>query len=226
MTGQNEEQEATVQDDYREELLCKLLGLRHMPGRWGHDAEDEFQHPFELKSTSKDSIGTARDVSPQMIAEWRERFWICATGNSRKKPSGEKTFEVNEVYFLHPDMLQGWFGKLEARFDPDMAIKDVALQAAAAMLSPEQLGRLSYLINRGATYNNPHISMKYIRENGISIDLTRAPAHLRELVAAHPLKSRAQSRSPAGASNDVNSPGTGRVSPAQKRILGRKREPQ
>src|SRR2546427_9421042 len=105
------EEEVQVQDSAREDQLSRLLRLRRMPGRHGHDAEDEFGNRYELKSTTRGGVGTGRDVSQEMIDGWRKRYWICAKGRNLR--SG---FQINELYFLSPAMMEGWFQQMEEKF--------------------------------------------------------------------------------------------------------------
>lgn len=172
----------TVQDDEREIQLCELLQLKHMEGRAGHDAEDEFGNKYELKSTTMTGFGTARDVSLEMINNWRQRYWICAKGTNLV--SG---FEIEELYFLSPRMLEGWFSQMEARFAPDEGLRKKILSAQAGKLSRLEEERLDYLIKRGMTYNNPHIGMNYVRKNGILINSDNPASHLRKLVRENPI---------------------------------------
>lgn len=171
-----------VQDNDREQLVCKLLNLTQMPGRAGHDAEDEMGNKYELKSTTKGGFGTGRDVSPGMIQNWRERYWVCAKGRNLR--SG---FNIEELYFLSPNMLEGWFSSMESKFSNDYELREKALRNQRGELSQEEIERLNYLISRGATYNNPHIGLSYVRENGISIDLGEPAKHLRKLVRENPI---------------------------------------
>lgn len=171
-----------VQDNARELLLAELLRLKHMPGRWGHDAEDEVGNPYELKTTTKSGFGTGRDVSPRMIAEWRTRYWVCARGRNLR--SG---FVFDEIYFLSPEMLEEWFKSVDARFAPDARLRDRAIERLRDVVEPKDLERVEYLFNRGMTYNNPHIGLVYVRSHGVLLDRNDPAASLRAVVAKHPI---------------------------------------
>jgi Restriction endonuclease PvuII len=177
------EEQVIVQDNTRELLLAELLGLKHMPGRWGHDAEDEFGNRFELKTSTKSGFGTGRDVSPRMIAEWRTRYWIFARGQNLKTG-----FRFEEVTFLSPGMLEGWFAYIESRFEPDAKLRVTVISMMKETLGAEDLARIEYLFNRGMTYNNPHISVAYVRKNGVELDLSDAARDLKRAVSANPIK--------------------------------------
>lgn len=177
-----DDDEVMVQDNDREKLLCKVLNLTQMSGRAGHDAEDEMGNKYELKSTTKGGFGTGRDVSPGMIQNWRERYWVCAKGRNLK--SG---FEIEELYFLSPSMLEDWFSSMLSKFSKDYELREKTLNNQKDQLSQDEIKRLNYLISRGATYNNPHISLSYVRENGIPIQLDKPDKHLRELVRENPI---------------------------------------
>ena len=62
-----------IQDQAREDMMVNLLGLKKAEGRLGHDAEDDKGNIFELKSSTKNSFGTGRDVSISMINKWRKK---------------------------------------------------------------------------------------------------------------------------------------------------------
>lgn len=71
-----------VQDDRREKEMCELLGFREGKGRTDVDAYYDFENegvsysaPLELKSTTKKSVSTARDVGPSHLEKWRMRIW-------------------------------------------------------------------------------------------------------------------------------------------------------
>jgi hypothetical protein len=166
-----------VQDDRREVQLAKLLDLIPRTARAGHDAEDSDGNHYELKTTTMAGFGTARDVSRSMIDIWRTRYWICAKG--RNLASG---YEFDEIYFLSPSMLNGWFKNMEQKFEPDEAIRDKALPKLKDTLTKKELKRLKYLIDRGMTYNNPKIPLNYVRKNGISLDIRNAASELKKLV--------------------------------------------
>ena len=68
-------------------------------------------------------------------------------------------------------MLENWFQSMEKKFEPDIRVRDLVISKVKADLNDIQLSRIKYLINRGMTYNNPHIRLKYVRENGISLNI-------------------------------------------------------
>src|SRR5579859_442345 len=122
-TDSHDDKSVPVQDAAREELMRNLFGL--MPsgeGRSGADAIDEQGHPFELKSTTKDSVSTARDVGAHTLAKWRTRYWICAKGKNPRTG-----FALDEVYFLHPSFLKEWLTPMQKRFDSDLSLLDRVL---------------------------------------------------------------------------------------------------
>lgn len=178
-----EEKDIEVQDAARERMLRELFKL--VPageGRSGPDALDESGHRFELKTTTKNGVSTARDVGPHTLQKWQERYWLCAKG--RNLASG---FVINEVYFLHPSFLNEWLRPMQDRFEADLQL----LQRVSELLSTHHypspdIDRLAYLVRRGFTINNPHIPWQYIQNHGIPIDRNHAE-QLRELIKLHPL---------------------------------------
>ena len=61
------------QDRDREDALRKLFDLEN---RTGPDALDEMGRYYELKSTTRDRVSTARDVGPEHLKKWRKLNWI------------------------------------------------------------------------------------------------------------------------------------------------------
>ncbi len=147
--------------------MIEILGLKKAEGRLGHDAEDNNGNIFELKSSTKNSFGTGRDVSVSMINKWRKRHWVFANGTNYK--SG---FKIESMYYCSPNMMKDQFDILYEKFKPDMKISKTVLAYVDGILVEIQIERLKYLLNRGMTYNNPHISMKYVSSYGIEIDLS------------------------------------------------------
>ena len=82
-------------------------------------------------------------------------------------------------------MMKEYFDQLVKKFDPDIKIRDAALSHVGKILSATQTDRLAYLINRGMTYNNPHIGLNYVAEKGIKIDMKDPKNSLRKLISEH-----------------------------------------
>lgn len=178
-----QDREVEVQDSRREHAIRRLFGLQKSgQGRMGADAVDDSGNEYELKSTTKEGVSTARDVGPHTIEKWRKRYWLFAKG--RNLGSG---FEIEATYFLHPDDMEGWFQKLEKRFAQDLSLlrraKPVLRQAG---LSPQEIERLQYLVGRGLTLNNPKVPWDYVRRHGVLIKGDHVTTR-RKLVQKRPL---------------------------------------
>ena len=182
-TERLDDEEVQVQDSAREDQLARLLGLRRMPGRHGHDAEDKTGNRYELKTTTKGGVGTGRDVSQQMIDEWRKRYWICAKGRNLRRG-----FQIDELFFLSPAMMEEWFQQMEDKFVADRDLRDKVLSATSGAITAVEEQRVRYLLDRGMTYNNPHISWNYVRTHGLSLDPRTGQDQLRAMVERYPLK--------------------------------------
>ncbi len=111
-----------VQDDTREKEMCALIGLREGGGRSDVDAFFDFSlngktiaSPIELKSTTNESVSTARDVGPAHIAKWRERIWIFGFYDSHGN-------QLHTLLTLGPDDMEPWISKIENYIAPDFAI--------------------------------------------------------------------------------------------------------
>lgn len=124
-----------IQDDRRELEICALLGLRRGEGRSEVDAFLDFGEngvdrvcPVELKSTTTDSVSTARDVGPNHIKRWRSRIWVFGFYDR----SGT---DLTRVLTLGPDEMEAWIGKVESYMRPDFALGE----RLAAKLNREDL---------------------------------------------------------------------------------------
>ena len=71
--------------------------------------------PVELKSTTTDSVSTARDVGPNHIKRWRSRVWVFGFYDR----SGT---DLARVLTLGPDAMEAWIRKVESYMRPDFAL--------------------------------------------------------------------------------------------------------
>ena len=171
-----------VQDDNREAALARLLELQRSGRRIGHDAMDEYGNEFELKTTTTQSLSTARDVGIEYLTRMRTQYLIAARG--RQTDYG---FTFEDIFFLHPTDLEDWIQPLEARLQGDLDVVDRAHDALSAIgACVNTLRRLLSIGRRGITLNNPKIPWRYISENGTRLG-TNPSLDLRELVVSRPL---------------------------------------
>jgi hypothetical protein len=179
----------TVQDDARERQIANYLGLCRTSGRAGPDAHDECGNPFELKSATKTGVTTARDVGPHTITEWRQKYWIVATGVNL-----ESGFRCNAIYVAHPDDLEPRFRKIEQRLQGDWAHCESVLKVARdAHVSEESIKKVEYICSRGITLNNPKISLSLFVLNATQLDHSNprsARLQLANFVRRRPLRPR------------------------------------
>lgn len=175
-----------VQDNQREQQMRVLLGLKKSnQGRSGADAIDEEGKEFELKSTTKTSVSTARDVGLHTLDKWRRRYWVFAKEQNLQR-SG---FVIEQLYFLNPPRLEEWFKSLENKIKQDLNLLErLIADVSNSSLTKLDIDRLRYLVERGATLNNPHIPWQYIQSRGVNLDVHDAPAdQLRVLLKTNPL---------------------------------------
>lgn len=179
-------QEVTVpvQDNQREKDVIELFGLLPGKGRIGVDAWDEFGNPYELKTTSKGGVSTARDLGPRHIDKWSERYWIISRGRNLK--SG---FQHERIFFLAPVHMTGWYEKLMTGFRADMSLSARIIEAAGSAISTDERMRAERLLYDGMLLNDPNIPWGYVEANGIEI-VTNHAETLRELVKQFPILSR------------------------------------
>jgi Restriction endonuclease PvuII len=166
------------QDDDREEALRNLFSLQ--PGdenRIGTDAVDEERHQYELKTTTRDRVSTARDVGPAHIDKWRNRTWIFGRGAYLGN-----TFVFDQTYVLMPSAMEPWFSKLASKVTQDAPLVARVLAVMDTTgFSTNECGRIRYIFRRGTTLNNPTLPWSYVERNGRQI-LRDHPAELRRVV--------------------------------------------
>jgi hypothetical protein len=168
-----------VQDDVRERKLIELFGLVSGDGnRIGVDAFDTFGNPFELKTTSKKSVSTARDLGIDHLDKWSKRYWIIATFDAA-------TSDFERFFFLAPEHMRGWYDKIRARLKRDHDLSALALNDSR--LPPDAKKRLAYLLHRGALLNDPNIPWAYVESHGIEINCNHK-GQLQALVGLYPLE--------------------------------------
>lgn len=172
-----------VQDNSREILLREMFGLVSPDdNREGIDAVDIMGNPFELKSTTKKSVSTARDVGQRHILKWRRKYWICAKGVNLKRG-----FRIDETYLLHPSQLNAWFSKLERDIDADEKfIEYLSTKLESTGIVYDDLERFRKIARRGITRNDPNISWNYIQQNG-DLVVGCPKTFLMNWVKTHPL---------------------------------------
>lgn len=119
----------TVQDDIREEELTSKFNLEweRNHDRSGTDAyfhttvdNKTYRIDVETKSTTKDTVSTARDVSAKHIDKWRTRFWIIGFYTKDARPKLER------AYCLTPKDMKPWIDGIKKRLDSDSKIADLA----------------------------------------------------------------------------------------------------
>lgn len=218
-----------AQDDARELQMLNLFNLTLPPGRTrgGLDAVLDLDDgpgpiPFELKSTTKDSVSTVRDFGPAHIVKWRHLHWLFAFYAS-------DATTLMRCFYASPADMADWISEKEAYIRPDLVLADRASRLLShedlievagdrasytaadaksvmknqwsapqyeanadlpgALYSPVRMlellrERCAYVIRRGATLNNPHISGQYLTDRLEPITRNHA-ATLRTSVAAY-----------------------------------------
>lgn len=128
----------TVQDDERERELCRLFNLTWDPAhqRGGTDAffsidvaGNRYQVPVEVKSTTGDTIATARDVGMDHIAKWKRVMWVIGFYTQDRRP------ELVRMLCLTPTDMSPWINEIEEKIDPDFLLA----QRASRHLTLEDL---------------------------------------------------------------------------------------
>lgn len=111
-----------AQDDAREQQMVLLFNLV-VPAdrsRSGLDAVLELEGrddpvPFELKSTTQNSVSTVRDFGPEHIAKWRHLHWLFAFYTP-------DTTTLRHCYYASPADMADWVSEKEEYVRPDYVL--------------------------------------------------------------------------------------------------------
>ena len=111
---------SSFQDDDRENEMRQLFKLYkdENEGRAGIDAYmdiDGYTIPFELKTTSKGSVTTVRDFSPEHIKKWKDKHWLIG-------------FHLGgETYYKYgsPSMMEEWILSKGDYIAPDFQLANI-----------------------------------------------------------------------------------------------------
>ena len=116
----------TVQDDERERELVRLFNLNWDAAhqRAGVDAllelqinKQDIQFEVEVKSTTGETISTARDVGMPHIQKWRQKFFVIGFYTKEKgRP------ELKRCLCLTPDDMEPWIASIEQKILPDFKL--------------------------------------------------------------------------------------------------------
>jgi hypothetical protein len=125
-----------VQDDAREHQLTDLFNLR-VPENRRRDETDAFLHidgqdlPFELKSTTKGSVGTVRDFGAKHVAKWKDLHWIFGFYNK----AGDKLLYCQ---YASPADMAPWVKEKEQYVWPDAVLE----MTASSLVTAETLAKI------------------------------------------------------------------------------------
>ena len=145
--------------------------------RTGPDAVDEKGRLYELKSTTRDRVSSARDVGMDHLTKWRQLNWIFGRGNYRGR-----TFDFEQIYFLTPAQMEPWFSLMEAKLTRDDALfKRVLKVLGRAGFTAAECDRVQRAFRRGVLLNDPKITWTFVQTHGVRIEGDHAK-QLRKLV--------------------------------------------
>ncbi|MBX5333292.1 hypothetical protein HQO90_20055 [Rhodococcus fascians] len=114
-----------AQDDAREREMTLMFNLSVPDGRTrgGLDAELEVDGrgllPFELKSTTNDSISTVRDFGPEHIQKWKHLHWLFAFYE-------KDGATLRYCYYASPADMAEWIQEKEQYVLPDYVLASTA----------------------------------------------------------------------------------------------------
>ena len=168
------------QDRDREDALRKLFDLEQAnQNRTGPDALDEEGRYYELKSTTRDRVSTARDVGPEHLKKWRKLNWIFGRGQY-----AGKRFMFEKTYVLTPVQMEPWFNLIEAKITQDDVLFARALSVLEASgFTPAKCDRIRRAFRRGVLLNDPKITWGYIQTHGVEIRREHAKTLRRVLLS-------------------------------------------
>lgn len=106
--------------------LCRVFGLiwDQAHSRGGEDAwlrldveGTEYRLSVEVKSTTGNTVSTARDVSMEHIKRWRSKVFVIGFYDSK-----DKRPELQRLLCLTPDDMALWIDSIAAKVEPDYKI--------------------------------------------------------------------------------------------------------
>jgi len=169
-----------IQDNSREDYLVKLFGLEGNSSRIGWDARDQFGNEYEIKTTTKGTVSTARDLGYSHLDKWSKRFWIVARGSGTADG-----FQYDKIYLLNPDQMNSWIQTIRSRLDNDMKIVNKTYELVDVFFEDDgDKKKAKKILEDGIKLNDPGISWKYIESNGTIISSDYA-GELQKLVAQY-----------------------------------------
>lgn len=118
------------QDDVRELEMIHLFNLTVPDGRKRADVDAYLEIggrslPFELKSTTGQTISTVRDFGPDHIRKWRDGLhWLFAFYDGTK---------LRHCVYASPADMEIWILKQEKYIAPDIALAE----GASALVTPD-----------------------------------------------------------------------------------------
>jgi hypothetical protein len=112
-----------VQDDRRENELRNLFKLRAPENatRGGTDAVldlDEQEVPFELKSSTDESVTTVRDFGPDHIKKWDGKHWLFGFYD-------RKGMKLLHCHYASPRQIAPWIEKMNDYILPDFQMAEL-----------------------------------------------------------------------------------------------------
>lgn len=129
-----------VQDDQREIEAIQRFNLIQAEDRKRADIDaylriDGQELPFELKSTTNDSVSTVRDFGPDHIRKWRDGLhWIFAFYNK----DGTRLLHC---HYASPDDMEEWIAGKERYVRSDAYLADTVPAFVTSDMVIEILGR-------------------------------------------------------------------------------------
>lgn len=174
-----------IQDDTREIVLASLCGLARSRERKGIDAHSIGGKPFELKSTTKEMVTTARDAGLEHLYRWRRQYWIIGKGPA---PSRKEDWVPHELFFAHPFHLEPFFKSVEDKIKRIVGMFEAVILSCESRYPSADIAEMRKVVSsRVGTLNCPSIPMALIRNNCTAISLSAPSKHVERLVRKFPL---------------------------------------
>lgn len=151
----NEDKETVLIDRFG---LIKYSETYNRP----YDALDGFNNKYEIKSTSKGPVSTARDCNINHIHKWRNVIWIVGVWNRNSSTYGD-------IHLLRPQEMKGWLDTMENEYNEIESIRQEILKEFRKRDDINQV-MLEKMLKRSLTKNDPRIPYDYIVANGIKIE--------------------------------------------------------
>lgn len=166
-----------VQDDSREAEMRDLFGLSETPDRKRSDVDAVLTLPnrvlkFELKSTTRTSFSTVRDLGPEHIEKWATMHWLFAFYDV----SGRT---IESAYYGSPAQLLQWVTGIDQYIRPDQILAELMREKVDESVVDAVLGQGDFFTQSDAEriQKRQWTKSDYLKNRDLADGFSRSKMH-------------------------------------------------